>query len=339
MRKKQLRPACVDNTSKRLRNIDMDITELLKNNGSTAFSFEVLPPLKGKGLDTINKTIETLREFDPKYINITTHHSEVYFRDAGNGLYQAERLRRRPGTVAVAAAIQNKYGIPVVPHILCSGFTKEETEYVLIDLQFLGITNLLLLRGDKGRDDKRFRPTEGGYAHTTDLEKQVNDYNNGKFINGEDIEFIGEKFSYGVACYPEKHEEASNMKSDMEYFKQKVQLGAGYGVTQMFYDNSKYFAFVEAVREIGINVPIIPGIKPFTKLSQLSVIPRTFHCDLPEDFVNEAMKCKNDDEAKELGVEWGIAQCRELMKHEVPSIHFYTMGASESIRRIAKEIY
>lgn len=318
---------------------NMNITELLNNNSRTAFSFEVLPPLKGKGLDTINRTIETLREFDPKYINITTHHSEVYFREAGNGLYQAERLRRRPGTVAVAAALQHKYGIPVVPHILCSGFTKEETEYVLIDLQFLGITNLLLLRGDKGKDDKRFRPTEGGHEHTTELEQQVNDYNDGRFLNGEAIEFIGEKFSYGVACYPEKHEEALNLRSDLQRFRQKVKLGAGYGVTQMFFDNSKYFAFVDAARSEGISVPIIPGIKPFTKLSQLTAIPRTFRCDFPEEFVSEAAKCRTDDDARQFGVEWGITQCRELVRRGVPSIHFYTMGAAESIRRIAKEIY
>ncbi len=317
----------------------MNVSDLLKNNASTAFSFEVLPPLKGKGLDTINRTIETLREFAPKYINITTHHSEVYFRDAGNGLYRAERLRRRPGTVAVAAAIQNKYGIPVVPHILCSGFTKEETEYVLIDLQFLGITNLLLLRGDKAKEEKRFRPTEGGYAHTTELEQQVNNYNAGKFLNGEKIEFIGEKFTYGVACYPEKHEEASNMKSDMEYFKRKIELGADYGVTQMFFDNSKYFDFVDEARKAGIKVPIIPGIKPLTKLSQLTVIPKTFRCDLPEELVKEATKCKTDDDMRELGVEWGVAQCKELMAHGVPSIHFYTMGAVDSIRRIAEKVY
>lgn len=317
----------------------MNVSEMLRSGGPTAFSFEVLPPLKGKGLDTINRTIEALREFSPKYINITTHHSEVRFRDAGGGLYQAERLRRRPGTVAVAAAIQNKYGIPVVPHILCSGFTKEETEYVLIDLQFLGITNLLLLRGDKGKDDKRFRPTEGGHAHTTDLERQVNEYNSGHFLNGDSIEFIGEKFSYGVACYPEKHEEAANMETDMEYFRQKVELGAGYAVTQMFFDNSKYFSFVEASRKAGITVPIIPGIKPFAKLSQLTTVPKTFHCDLPGELVAEARKCRDDADARELGVEWGVAQCRELMARGVPSIHFYSMGAAESIRRIAEKIY
>lgn len=317
----------------------MDISNFLKSSKTTAFSFEVLPPLKGRGLDTIERTIDLLREFDPKYINITTHHSEVYFREAAGGLYSVEHLRRRPGTVAVAAAIQHKYGIPVVPHILCSGFTKEETEYVLIDLQFLGISNLLLLRGDKGREDKRFRPTEGGHAHTTDLEHQVNQYNEGHFLNGEEIEFRGHRFSYGVACYPEKHEEASNMATDMEYFKRKVDLGAGYGVTQLFYDNSKYFAFVDAARAAGITVPIVPGIKPLTKLSQLSVVPRTFHVDLPEALVSEARKCKDDADARELGVEWATAQCRELKSHGVPSIHFYSMGAADSIRRIAKAVY
>lgn len=317
----------------------MDIGKILSESDHTAFSFEVLPPVKGKGPETIYRTIDMLREFDPKYINITTHHSEVYFREAGSGLYKAEHLRRRPGTVAVAAAIQYKYGIPVVPHILCSGFTKEETEYVLIDLQFLGISNLLLLRGDKQKEDKRFRPMEGGHAHTTDLEEQVRQYNDGHFLNGEPIEFIGEKFTWGVACYPEKHEEASNMQTDMHYFKEKVDLGAGYGVTQMFFDNSKFFSFVDSARNNGITVPIIPGIKPFTKLSQLSVIPRTFRCDLPEEFVAEASRLKSDSEAADFGVEWGIAQCRELMARGVKSIHFYSMGAAESIRRIAKEIY
>lgn len=317
----------------------MNVNELLRNNASTAFSFEVLPPLKGKGLEVIDKTIAALREYDPKYINITTHHSEVCFRDAGNGLFCAERLRRRPGTVAVASAIQNKYGITVVPHILCSGFTKEETEYVLIDLQFLGITNLLLLRGDKAKEDKRFRPTEGGHAHTTDLQMQVNDYNEGKFLNGEKIEFLGEKFSYGVACYPEKHEEALNLNTDIEFLKKKQDLGASYAVTQMFYDNSKYFSFVAKAREAGVTIPIIPAIKPFTKLTQLSVIPRTFRCDFPDEFAREAQKCQSDAEAREFGVEWAIAQCSELIRQGVPSIHFYTMGAVDSVARIAKAIY
>lgn len=317
----------------------MKISDLLKTGGPTAFSFEVLPPLKGKGMEVIDHTVELLREFDPKYINITTHHSEVVYRDAGNGLFRAEHYRRRPGTVAVASAIQNKFGIPVVPHILCSGFTVEETEYVLIDLQFLGINNLLLLRGDKEKSDKNFKPTEGGHAHTTDLEKQVNRFNEGYFMNGSKIEFIGEKFSYGVACYPEKHEEASNMATDMMYFKQKIDGGADYAVTQMFYDNDKYFSFVERARKEGIAVPIVPGIKPFTKLSQLSVVPKTFHCDLPDDFVKEAVKCKDDAEAREFGVEWGIAQCKELVKHGVPSIHFYTMGCADSVRRIAQAVY
>lgn len=317
----------------------MNIGKMLEESQQTAFSFEVLPPLKGKGLNTIYKTIDQLMEFGPKYINITTHHSDIEYRDAEPGMVRPERLRRRPGTVAVAAAIQHKYGIPVVPHILCSGFTREETEYVLIDLQFLGINNLLLLRGDKMQKDKHYRPTEGGNAHTTDLEEQVLRYNGGHFINGDEIEFISEPFSWGVACYPEKHSEAPNMQTDMHYFAEKVRLGAGYGVTQMFFDNTKYFAFVDAARKAGITVPIVPGIKPFTRLSQLTLLPETFHCDLPDDFVKGARACKTDKDAEEFGVEWGINQCKELIAHGVPSIHFYTMYAAPSVRRIAEAIY
>lgn len=317
----------------------MKITELIAANDRTAFSFEVLPPLKGTGIGTLTRTIEKLREFAPSYINITTHRSEYVYKDLGDGLMQRSRLRRRPGTVAVAAAIQQKYGIPVVPHILCSGFTREETEYVLLDLQFLGISNLLLLRGDKARDDASFKPTPGGYAHTTELQAQINRFNAGFFDDGTPIKVPGEPFSYGVACYPEKHEEAPNMGTDLHWFKQKVEAGAEYSVTQLFYDNTKYFAFVAAARQAGITVPIIPGIKPLTKRSQLTVVPKVFHCDLPEPLVNEALKCKTDEEVAQVGREWTIAQCRELMKAGVPSLHFYTVSAVDSIAEIARAIY
>lgn len=317
----------------------MKITELIAANGRTAFSFEVLPPLKGTGIGALTRTVDKLREFAPSYINITTHRSEYVYKDLGDGLMQRSRLRRRPGTVAVAAAIQQKYGIPVVPHILCSGFTREETEYVLLDLQFLGISNLLLLRGDKARDDARFTPTPGGYAHTTELQAQINRFNAGLFDDGSPIKMPGEPFSYGVACYPEKHEEAPNMATDLHWFKQKVDAGAEYGVTQLFYDNARYFAFVAAARQAGITVPIIPGIKPLTKRSQLTVVPKVFHCDLPEPLVNEALKCKTDEEVAQVGREWTIAQCRELMKAGVPSLHFYTVSAVDSIAEIARAIY
>lgn len=317
----------------------MNVSEMIRTSTSTAFSFEILPPLKGTGIDKVYRDIERLREFDPKYINITTHCSECVYRDMGGGVYRCDRLRRRPGTVAVAAAVQNRYGIPVVPHILCSGFTREETEYVLLDLQFLGISNLLLLRGDKARDDARFTPTPGGYAHTTELQAQINRFNAGLFDDGSPIKTPGEPFSYGVACYPEKHEEAPNMATDLHWFKQKVDAGAEYGVTQLFYDNARYFAFVDAARQAGITVPIIPGIKPLTRRSQLTVVPKVFHCDLPEPLVNEALKCKTDEEVAQVGREWAIAQCRELMRAGVPSIHFYTVSAVDSIAEIARAIY
>ncbi len=316
----------------------MNITELLSTEG-TAFSFEVLPPLKGTGIAGLKRTIDRLREFEPKYINITTHRSEYVYKEIGEGLIQRSRLRRRPGTVAVAAAIQNEYHIPVVPHILCSGFTTEETEYVLLDLQFLGIENLLLLRGDKAKDEARFTPTPGGYAHTTELQQQINDFNAGKFVDGTPIKVPGTPFHYGVACYPEKHEEALNLETDFAYFRQKVEQGASYGVTQLFYDNHAFFRFVEKCRAEGVNVPIIPGIKPLTKLSQLAIVPKTFHCDLPEALAREALKCKTDEEMAALGIEWATEQCRELMAHGVPSIHFYTVSAVDSIAEIARRIY
>ena len=317
----------------------MKIVDFIKSSQSTAFSFEVLPPLKGTGIAGLKKTIDRLREFSPAYINITTHRSEYIYRDLGDGLMQRSRLRRRPGTVAVAAAIQNEYHIPVVPHILCSGFTREETEYVLLDLQFLGIENLLVLRGDKAKEDAYFQPTPDGYAHTTELQEQINAFNAGYFVDGTPIKVPGTPFSYGVACYPEKHEEALNLDTDFQWFKRKVELGAEYGVTQLFYDNEAYFRYIERARSEGVDVPIIPGIKPLTKLSQLSVVPKTFHCDFPETLAREALKCKTDEEVKALGIEWGVAQCKELMARGVPSIHFYTVSAVDSIAEIARRIY
>lgn len=317
----------------------MKIIDLIKQGSGTAFSFEVLPPLKGTGIEGLKRTIEKLREYNPAYINITTHRSEYVYTDLGDGLMQRSRLRRRPGTVAVAAAIQNEYRIPVVPHILCSGFTREETEYVLLDLQFLGIENLLVLRGDKAKEDSSFRPTPDGYTHTTELMGQINNFNRGFFVDGTPIKVPGVPFSYGVACYPEKHEEALNLDTDFYWFKRKVEMGAEYGVTQLFYDNKSYFRLLEKARDNGVSVPIIPGIKPLTKMSQLSIVPKTFHCDFPEELAREAVKCKTDEEVKALGVEWGVQQCRELMAHGVPSIHFYTVSAVDSIAEIAKRIY
>jgi methylenetetrahydrofolate reductase (NADPH) len=305
--------------------------------GKTAFSFELLPPLKGNGIETVYRTIDTLREFDPKYINITTHRSELVFREKPDGLFERVAERHRPGTVAIAAAIQNKYKIPVVPHIICSGFTKEETEYALIDLQFLGITDLLLLRGDKGKHEKAYTPT--GHRFATELQDQVNQFNKGLFLDGSQMKSKITPFSYGMACYPEKHEEAPNLESDLQYAKQKVEAGAEYLVTQMFFDNQKYYEFVRKCSEIGIHVPIIPGIKPITLQNQLTVLPKIFHTDIPEDFASALRNCKSDSDAVEVGIEWCTHQAKDLIAHGVPSIHFYSMMATQSVKRVAQAVY
>lgn len=317
----------------------MSVIDLINKHGRTAFSFELLPPLKGNNIDKLFSNIDMLREFDPQYINITTHRSEYVYKDLGNGLYERHRVRRRPGSVAVAAAIKNKYNINVVPHVLCSGYTREDTEYELIDLQFLEIYDLLVLRGDKAKDESKFVPEQGGNVHALDLQKQVNDFNCGIFIDGSEMQAPKTPFSYGVACYPEKHEEAPNMETDIHYLKMKQDAGAQYAVTQLFYDNRKFFNFVRQARAAGVTMPIIPGIKPFKKLSQLTVVPKTFKVDLPQELVSEAMKCKNDDEARQVGIEWGVAQCKELIAAGAPSLHFYSIGAADSIREIAKQIY
>lgn len=315
----------------------MSVVEKIKSAKTTAFSFELLPPLKGNGIEGVYRTINTLREFDPKYINITTHRSEMVFKETAGGLFERVAERHRPGTVAIAAVIQNKFKIPVVPHVICSGFTKEETEYALIDLQFLGITDLLLLRGDKAKHEKDFAPT--GHAHATELQTQVNKFNEGYFLDGTKMKSDIEQFSYGMACYPEKHEEAPNLESDLFYAKQKVDAGAEYLVTQMFFDNSKYFEFVDKCKENGINVPIIPGLKPVTFMNQLTVLPKIFHTDIPVEFADELRKCKTDEEAAEVGVEWCTKQARDLINHGVPSIHFYSMMATQSVKRVAQAVF
>lgn len=311
--------------------------ELKRNidNGKT-FSFEVLPPLKGNGTESLFATIDKLRQYDPHYINITTHHSEYVYRETGDGRYERLRIRRRPGTIAMAAAIQNRYHIPVVPHIICSGTTAEATEYELIDLQFLGIENVLLLRGDKAKDDRVFTPTEGGHAHTTDLIQQVNRFNEGFFIDGTPIKHPGKPFHFGVACYPEKHEEAPNIEQDIYWLREKQRLGAEYAITQLFYDNRRYYDFVAKARQQGITIPIIPGIKPFAKLSQLSVVPKTFHCDIPQELAALAAQCQNDDDARRLGIEWTTRQVRDLYDHGVQNIHYYTMSAVDSVVEVVR---
>ena len=317
----------------------MAVTDLINQDGGQRhFSFEVLPPLKGTGTDKLFATIGKLREFSPLFINITTHHSEYVYKQMEGGLLERQRIRRRPGTIAIAAAIQHEFGIPVMPHIICSGATVEDIEYELLDLQFLGITSLLLLRGDKAKEDRFFTPTPGGHEHTTDLIRQVVRFNEGFFADGEPIKRPGPAFDFGVACYPEKHDEAPNLEMDMMHLKEKQDLGAQYAVTQLFYDNRKYFDFVAKARAMGITLPIIPGLKPLAKLSQLSVVPKTFHCDIPQELASEAVKCRTDEELRQLGVEWTVAQCRELYAHGVNNIHFYTVSAVDSVAEIAKQL-
>lgn len=318
----------------------MSVPDLIASNGRTGFSFEVLPPLKGRGISQLFSNIDTLREFNPLYINITTHRSEIVYKNTPDGLYQRVSQRSRPGTVAVAAAIQQKYDIPAVPHIICSGYSKIETEYALIDLNFLGITNLLLLRGDKAKHDSRFIPNENGHAHATELQLQVNEFNKGYFIDGTQMDInTGQQFSYGVAGYPEKHEEAPNLDIDIQFLKQKIDNGAQYIVTQLFFDNKKYYSFVEKCREAGITVPIIPGLKPITTRSQLTLLPKVFHVDIPMELASELLKCKDDEEAKHVGAEWCAMQARDLIANNVPSIHFYSLNATKSVAKIAKAVY
>ena len=317
----------------------MTVADYIKlNTDEKRFSFEVLPPLKGNGTEALFQTIDKLAVFNPAFINITTHHSEYVYKELSNGQYERQRIRRRPGTIAIAAAIQHRYDIPVEPHVICSGQTIEQIEYELLDLQFLGISDLLLLRGDKAKEDSRFVPTPGGHAHTTELIKQVKAFNEGHFADGTPIKNPGKPFDYGVACYPEKHEEAPNLERDMEYLRQKQELGAQYAVTQLFFDNEKYFEFVRKAREMGITIPIIPGIKPLAKLSQLTIVPKTFHCDIPEPLAKEIVKCKTDDDAKQLGIEWSTEQCRNLYQNGVNNIHFYTVSAVDSVAEVARRL-
>ncbi len=314
------------------------IDHLTANPDHTAFSFEILPPLKGNSIAKVYGIIDKLLEFDPKYINITSHRSEMIFKEMPDGSFRPQKMRKRPGSVAIASAIQNKYGITAVPHIICKGFTREETEYALIDLNFLGVHDLLLLRGDAKGPEKSDDPSKVN-LHATDLQAQVNDFNRGIYADGESFEANETPFSYGMACYPEKHEEAPNMESDLRYAKMKVDAGAEYLVTQMFFDNAKYFEFVERCRQAGITVPIVPGIKPIVFKNQLTVLPRIFRSDIPEDLAGELRACADDTRVREVGIEWCIAQCRELIARGVPSIHFYTLMASDSVRRIARAIY
>ncbi len=317
----------------------MNVIDIINNSDKTVFSFELLPPLKGSGAGTIYRTIDSLVDFDPKYINITTHRDEMVFVERPDGTIEKRVVRKRPGTVAIAADIQHRYNIPVVPHILCGGFSKSETEHVLIDLNFMGINNVLALRGDGVKTDHVFRPDPDGHANATDLVEQVVNLRNGKYLEADLKNNAPLDFCVGVAGYPEKHFEAPNFESDLTYLKQKIDNGADYIVTQMFFDNQLYYDFVDKCRAIGINVPIIPGIKPINLKNQLTVLPKLFSISLPQDLADELGKCKNNDDAKVVGTEWAIEQSKDLVAHNVPSLHIYTYGVTDNTRKIIEAVF
>ncbi|NOX84526.1 MAG: methylenetetrahydrofolate reductase [NAD(P)H] [Chlorobi bacterium] len=305
----------------------------------TLFSFELLPPLKGQDFESIQKAIDPLIEFNPSFINITYHQEEVVYENLSNGLIKKHTVRKRPGTVGIAAAIKYRYGVNVVPHIICGGFTREETENALIDLQFLGINDVLAVRGDPQVGMKKFIPEPEGNQHAVELVEQISNLNKGIYLDEELLNTRSMNFCIGVAGYPEKHGESPNIDSDIHFLKKKIQAGAHYIVTQMFYDNKKYFDFVDRCRAEGITVPIIPGLKPITIMDQIVSIPKTFNVDIPARLVKEMLKCKNNMEVRELGVEWAIQQSKELIERNVPVLHFYTMGRSDNIRKIAKAVF
>ena len=317
----------------------MKVLDIIKNTNRTIFSFELLPPLKGNDAGKIFQTIESLTDFDPKYINVTTHRDELEFKEMPDGTIVKRTVRKRPGTVAIAAAIQHKYGIPVVPHILCGGFTKSETEHVLIDLNFLGINNVLALRGDGVKNQHVFVPTPNGHSNANELVIQLKDLGKGKYLEEDLKNNTPLDFCIGVAGYPEKHFEAPNMEQDLFYLKQKVDAGADYIVTQMFFDNRIYYNFVNKCREIGINIPIIPGIKPINLQNQLTVLPKLFSIDIPVELAKELGKCKTNNEAARVGTEWAIFQSKDLVANKVPSLHIYTYGVSDNVKEIVNAVF
>jgi methylenetetrahydrofolate reductase (NADPH) len=315
------------------------IADILRNTSKTLFSIEILPPLKGHKIEEIYKAVDPLIEFSPSFINVTYHQEETVYKKHSSGLLEKKTVRKRPGTVALSAAIKYRYSnLIVVPHLICGGFSKEETENVLIDLHFLGMNNLLLVRGDPPKSRREFLPESGGHAHTLGLIHQIMNLNKGIYLDEELQNKEATDFSLGVAGYPEKHIEAANFESDLRYLKMKIDAGAEYIVTQMFFDNQKYFKFVEMCRNAGINVPIVPGLKPILTVKDLQVLPLIFNIDLPNDLVKEIEKCNTDEEASRVGAEWSIMQSKELIKFGVPSLHFFTIGKTESIRHIAKTV-
>lgn len=315
------------------------IEHLNKAKGKTLFSVEILPPLKGKSIQSIYDILDPIMDFKPSFVDVTYHREEYVYKKHSNGLLEKISMRKRPGTVGICAAIINHYKVDTVPHIICGGFSREETENALIDLSFLGIDNVLLLRGDAIKSESVFEPDPFGHKYALDLVMQVVNMNHGIYLDEELKDVASSNFCIGVAGYPEKHFEAPNLRTDLKYLKAKIDAGAEYIVTQMFFDNSKYFEFIDKCREAGINVPIIPGLKPITTKKQCTSLPKVFHVDLPDSLIDEVEKCKTDKEVKEVGIEFCIQQSKELMKQGVPCLHYYTMSNAEITCKIAEKVF
>ncbi len=316
----------------------MKVTDHISQAKDTLISFEVLPPLKGKGIEALYNHLNPLMEFKPSFVNVTYHRSEHVFKKRADGSFEKVVIRKRPGTESICAAIMNKYNVDTVPHLICGGFNINETEDALINLRYLGIDNVLVLRGDAAKNETAFEPEPGGHKYANELLKQVANLNAGVYLDDDLKGTHKTEFCIGVAGYPEKHFEAPNMDTDLQYLKAKVDAGADYIITQMFFDNKKYFAFVDACRAAGINVPIIPGLKPIYSKKQLTILPKTFHIDLPSDLSNEVLKCKTDEEVEKVGAEWLLAQSRELKAYGVPVLHYYTLGRPNLIAGVVKQL-
>jgi methylenetetrahydrofolate reductase (NADPH) len=317
----------------------MHVTAHLAKAKDTLVSFEILPPLKGKTITSIYDHLDPLMEFKPSWINVTYHRSETMFKKKTDGTFEKVDVRKRPGTVGICAAIMNHYNIDAVPHIICGGFTRRETEDALIDLQFLGIDNALILRGDAAKNESSFEPEPGGNKYAIDLLKQVGQLNQGIYLDEDILNGGKTDFCMGVAGYPEKHFESPNFEIDLIKTKEKVDAGADYIMTQMFFNNQKFMEYVQACRDMGITVPIIPGLKPITNKKQLTILPRIFHVDIPTELSNAINKCKTDAECEQVGTEWLIQQSKELKAAGVPVLHYYTLGKPKVIREVVSAVF
>ena len=316
----------------------MKVTDHISAAKDTLISFEILPPVKGRGIQSLYDHLDPLMEFKPAFINVTYHRSEHSFKKRADGSFEKVVVRKRPGTESICAAIMNKYNVDTVPHLICGGFGVNETEDALINLNYLGIDNVLVLRGDAAKNETSFEPEPGGHRYAVDLLKQVVNLNSGVYLE-EDLKNTSKtKFCIGVAGYPEKHFEAPNMEADLRHLKQKVDAGADYIVTQMFFDNKKFYAFVDACRNIGITVPIIPGLKPIYTKKQLTVLPKTFYIDIPQELSNAVLHCKTDEEVEKVGMEWLLEQSRDLKKSGVPVLHYYTLGRPQLVAQVVKQL-